>query len=112
MIDFSEYQRRARTTAVYPGQHTFTGLAYAALGLAGEAGEVSNKVKKILRDDRANLTPERRAAVLNEVGDVLWYCANLCAELRADLGEVAEENLDILADRFGRDMIRGDGDTR
>lgn len=112
MTDFTEFQRRARTFAIYPGQHTFTGLAYAALGLAGEAGEVSNKVKKILRDDRANVTPERRAAIAAELGDCLWYIANLCEEMRLDMGEIAEDNLDILADRFGRDMIRGDGDTR
>jgi NTP pyrophosphatase (non-canonical NTP hydrolase) len=109
-VDISEYQRRSRATAVYPdaGEN----LAYPALGLCGEAGEAAEKVKKAMRDDGGVLTEERREALAAELGDVLWYVAQLATEAGLDLGEVAGENLAKLLSRQERGVLQGSGDTR
>jgi len=104
MSDFNSYQRSASKTAIYPDEHR---ILYPALGLAGEAGEVANKVKKILRDGTFN-----REAIADEVGDCLWYIAALCRDLKVDMGELAQKNLDKLADRKERNVLQGSGDTR
>lgn len=111
MITFKEYQARAFTTAVYPnkGKGNWT---YAMLGLAGETGETSEKLKKAIRDDGGIVTDERRAAIKKELGDVLWYVAALCTELNLDLEEVAEGNLAKLALRKENARLHGDGDDR
>ena len=111
MLTFSEYQQRAATTAVYPdrGRGNFV---YPALGLAGESGEVCEKIKKTIRDDAGVLTPERRALLAKELGDVLWYCAALASELGLDLAAVAAANLDKLAARKAHGTLHGDGDLR
>jgi NTP pyrophosphatase (non-canonical NTP hydrolase) len=109
-VDISEYQRRSRATAVYPdaGEN----LAYPALGLCGEAGEAAEKVKKAMRDDGGVLTDERREALAAELGDVLWYVAQLATEAGLDLGEIAGENLAKLLSRQERGVLQGSGDTR
>ncbi|MDQ5834622.1 MAG: nucleoside triphosphate pyrophosphohydrolase family protein, partial [Actinomycetota bacterium] len=71
----SEYQHQSRRTAVYPDAGA--NLTYPALGLCGEAGECAEKVKKAIRDDGGELTGERREALAAELGDVLWYVAQL-----------------------------------
>ena len=111
MITFKEYQARAFTTAVYPhkGKGNWT---YAMLGLAGETGETSEKLKKAIRDDGGIVTEERRAAIKKELGDVLWYIAALSTELNLDLQEIAEENLAKLAKRKVEAKLHGDGDNR
>jgi len=111
-VDFPQYQQGARETAVYPGQGREQGLAYVALGLAGEAGEVANKIKKVIRDHSGVLNPQRAAAIAEELGDVLWYVAMLADELGADLGQVAALNLAKLESRALRGQIQGDGDNR
>jgi len=68
-MDFSTYQNGARKTAVYPEAAK---VIYPALGLSGEAGEVANQVKKILRDNAGELTEERRTKIIDELGDVLY----------------------------------------
>lgn len=103
-MEFIEYQRKARETAVYPVE---MGLPYTALGLAGEAGEVANKVKKMIRDN-ATLGIQ----VADEIGDVLWYCAMLADELGISLEEIAWRNLDKLRLRKERGTIQGNGDER
>jgi NTP pyrophosphatase (non-canonical NTP hydrolase) len=108
-MTIEEYARRAKTTAVYPDRGHFAGLAYVGLGLAGEGGEVANQIKKVLRDDATTRTPERKAAILDSCGDALWYIAGICDELKVPMEEVARANLEKLADRYGRDAIRGDG---
>lgn len=95
-MDLTEYQRRALDTV----KDTSSELRYLALGLAGEAGEVANNVKKIYRDDRSLLTIDRRRQVEEELGDVLWYVAVLAKEINADLGTVAEGNLAKLQRRY------------
>lgn len=111
-IEASEYQHRAGETAVYPGIGSTQGLLYTALGLAGEAGEVANKVKKVIRDDGGVLTDERRAQIEKEAGGVAWYLAQLSFELGTPLGAIMRENLAILEARQESGTIHGDGDER
>jgi NTP pyrophosphatase (non-canonical NTP hydrolase) len=108
-VEFSEYQRLSRRTAMYPRE---AGLSYPTLGLAGEAGEVAEQIKKSIRDDGGEMTPERRAALSKELGDVLWYLAQLATELDLDLDEVAQANLDKLRSRQLRGVLSGSGDDR
>jgi NTP pyrophosphatase (non-canonical NTP hydrolase) len=105
-----EYQRAARGTARYPD--VGDNLVYPTLGLAGEAGEVAEKVKKLLRDDDGVLTDERRAALAAELGDVLWYVAQVATEAGLDLESVAQANLAKLASRAERGVLSGSGDER
>lgn len=107
---FSEYQERSRATAVYPDAGS--NIVYPALGLCGEAGETAEKVKKAIRDDGGTLTEERREAIAAELGDVLWYAAQLATEAGLDLEEIAEANLDKLASRQRRAVLHGSGDDR
>lgn len=107
--DFDTYQAAARSTAIYPGQDSNAGLIYAALGLAGEAGEVANKVKKLLRD---GVTTYSQDDLISEAGDTLWYLATLCSELGVSLADVAEGNLDKLRLREAQGTLRGSGDDR
>jgi len=108
-LEFADYQRLSRTTAQYPRSDW---LAYPALGLAGEAGEVAEHAKKALRDDAGAVTDERRAAMAAELGDVLWYTAQLASELGLGLEEIAQANLDKLASRQRRGVLSGSGDDR
>ncbi len=109
-MELSDYQRRSRATAVYPDAGA--NLTYPALGLCGEAGEVAEKVKKAIRDDGGVLTAERRDALAGELGDVLWYVAQLATEAGLDLDQLADANLAKLRSRQERSMLSGSGDTR
>jgi NTP pyrophosphatase (non-canonical NTP hydrolase) len=108
-MDLSEYQRLSRRTAEYPRD---AWLAYPALGLAGEAGEVAEHAKKAIRDNGGQVSDKRRAAMAKELGDVLWYAAQLASELGLDLDEIAQANLDKLFSRQQRGVLSGDGDDR
>ncbi len=110
-MEIGEYSKQAKKTAVYPdkGEGNFV---YPALGLAGEAGEVAEKIKKILRDDGGELTTSKREQLSGELGDVLWYWATLCRELNLDPAEVARRNVEKLNDRAERGCIKGSGDRR
>src|SRR5215203_2444965 len=110
VVQLSDYQQRSRATAVYPDAGD--NLTYPALGLCGEAGEVAEKVKKALRDDGGVLTEDRRAALGAELGDVLWYVAQLATEAGLDLDTLAAENLAKLLSRQARDVLQGSGDAR
>ena len=107
---FSDYQRLSRATAIYP--EAGNNIVYPALGLCGEAGETAEKVKKALRDDGGTLTEERRAAIAAELGDVLWYAAQLATEAGLELEDVAAANLEKLSSRQQRSVLQGSGDTR
>jgi NTP pyrophosphatase (non-canonical NTP hydrolase) len=109
-VQLSDYQIQSRVTAVYPGAGD--NLTYPALGLCGEAGECAEKVKKAIRDDGGVLTAERRAALAAELGDVLWYVAQLATEAGLELGEIAEDNLAKLLSRQDRGVLQGSGDAR
>ena len=106
----SDYQTRSRATAVYPSAGD--NLLYPTLGLCGEAGEVAEKIKKMVRDDGGELSPERREALAKELGDVLWYVAQIATEAELDLGEIAAANLDKLLSRQQRQVLQGSGDDR
>jgi NTP pyrophosphatase (non-canonical NTP hydrolase) len=108
-VDLSDYQHQSRRTAEYPRD---AWLAYPALGLAGEAGEVAEHAKKAIRDDDGTVSDERRAAMAKELGDVLWYVAQLATELGLDLDEIAKQNLEKLLSRQQRGVLNGDGDDR
>jgi len=104
MMSLGQYQSAAAKTAMYKHNHK---ILYPALGLAGEAGEVANKVKKMLRDDNLD-----RNAIASEIGDVLWYAAMLSKDLNIELHDVAMKNLEKLYDRKERGTIQGNGDER
>jgi NTP pyrophosphatase (non-canonical NTP hydrolase) len=106
---FDDYQVAAVRTAIYPDSIR---ILYPALGLAGEAGEVANKVKKIYRDDGGQVTNHRRVQVAKELGGVLWYVAAVCTDLNLNMGDVARENAAILISRQQRGTLHGDGDER
>lgn len=112
--DFELYQLETAKTAVYPesGEGTLIALNYVALGLGNEAGEVQGKVKKIWRDDEGVITDEKREAILDELGDVLWYMARVADELGVSLDQVAERNLTKLFGRLERGTLGGSGDNR
>ena len=103
-LDMEEYQKSAAETAIYSSKHA---VIYPALGLAAEAGEVANKVKKILRDGDFD-----RKAIADEIGDCLWYIAALCRDLNVSMNDVARANLSKLQDRKKRGVISGSGDNR
>jgi NTP pyrophosphatase (non-canonical NTP hydrolase) len=106
----SDYQRLSRRTATYPGAGD--NIVYPTLGLSGEAGEVAEKVKKMLRDDGGVMTGERLQALAGELGDVLWYVAQVATEAGLDLEAVAQANLDKLLSRQERGVLSGSGDSR
>ncbi|MDA0717377.1 MAG: nucleoside triphosphate pyrophosphohydrolase family protein [Cyanobacteria bacterium] len=109
-MDFQLYQERSRATARYPD--VGTNPIYPTLGLCGEAGEVADKVKKVLRDRQGSFSPEVIAELQLELGDVLWYVAQLATELGLELENIAQANLDKLASRAARNVIGGSGDMR
>jgi NTP pyrophosphatase (non-canonical NTP hydrolase) len=106
---FDTYQEQAVETAIYPDN---VKIMYPSLGLAGEAGEVANKVKKIYRDKGGVVTPETVKEIGKEIGGVLWYIAALCKDLGLSMSDVAQENLDVLASRKTRGVLQGSGDNR
>lgn len=89
MIDWNEYGELARRLAIYPGRGMKLGLLFATQGLRGEAGEVCEQAKKLLRDDGGQLTSERRARFQGELGDLCWYAAAVAAECNFLLGGTA-----------------------
>ncbi|EAQ69246.1 putative pyrophosphatase/ MazG family [Synechococcus sp. RS9909] len=109
-MDFNSYQQSARTTALYP--HVGANPIYPTLGLSGEAGEVADKVKKVLRDRGGVFDATVREELKLELGDVLWYVAQLASELGLSLEEVAAANLAKLASRAARGRLSGSGDHR
>lgn len=112
-MTLDEYQAGARSTALYAEE---VRVLYPALKLAGEAGEVAEKLGKFMRDEGYRpgepLSPEQREKLAKELGDVLWYVANLAADLGVGLGHVAATNLAKLQSRRERGVITGSGDDR
>jgi NTP pyrophosphatase (non-canonical NTP hydrolase) len=106
------YQNCASVTAVYPGTGLDKGRNYCAMGLAGEVGELLNKLKKITRDRSKLHNAKFKESIMAEMGDILWYWSQLCHELNLDPHDVALYNINKLKDRAERDTIGGDGDNR
>ncbi len=111
-MTFNNFQTNASRTAFYPRVFKNQGLYYTTLGLVGEAGEIANKVKKIMRDNNGKLEEINKADIFDELGDVLWYCATIADELGVNLEDVAKLNLIKLEDRMNRGKIQGSGDKR
>jgi NTP pyrophosphatase (non-canonical NTP hydrolase) len=107
MSDFNAYQRSAATTAIYTDK-----VVYPALGLIGEAGEVANKVKKVLRDKEGVFDEGDRDDIAKELGDVLWYIAALATDMQLSLGYIASQNELKLSKRKANGTIGGSGDNR
>lgn len=109
-LTFQEYFEGAGSTALYPdrGSNPY----YPVMGLCGEAGELSNKIKKIMRDSNGQISEETRESIKYEIGDTLWYVAALCFEFKVKLSEVAKINLDKLKKRKEKGTIKGSGDHR
>lgn len=111
MKTFNEYEEEAMNTAVYDGE-----VIYPTLGLVSEAGEVADKIKKMLRDEDVDLgfemSEEQRKAVALEVSDCLWYITALASDLGYSLEDIANMNIEKLRDRMDRNAIHGSGDER
>ena len=109
-MELNDYQKRSRKTALY----TIIGhpVIYPTLGLVNEAGEVAGKIKKVFRDKEGQFSEETLHALESELGDVLWYLAQVSTELGLNLDDIAEANLTKLSDRMDRGKLKGDGDTR
>lgn len=123
-MEFNEYQSQARSTALYPerlrrmfpapdgADRPRVELFYSAAGLCDESGEVAGKIKKWLRGDLGDVPHPDVDEIRKELGDVLWYIAAICSDLDISLDSVAKANVEKLASRRARGVIRGDGDNR
>jgi len=113
-FDFEQYQEMALERATYPD--VGDNILYPAMGLAGEAGEVCDKVKKWWRNEGITsgkqLSDEQRMALQREVGDILWYIAAMAKELGYPMWAIAQSNLVKLNDRHERGVLKGEGDDR
>lgn len=109
-MDFKEYQEKSKRTAKYPD--IGNNFIYPTLGLSGEAGEVAEKIKKVIRDKGGKIDEETKELIKKELGDVLWYVSQLATELGLSLDDIANHNIEKLLSRLERDKISGSGDTR
>lgn len=109
-MTFEEYQEQVNETAIYPD--VGNNFVYPALGLAGESGEVSEKIKKLIRDHGGSATQEQKEEIKKELGDVLWYVARLSAEFGFTIRDAAELNIKKLSSRKERGVLHGSGDNR
>ena len=107
--DLDMYQKVALTTAIYPREQA---IIYPTLGLTGEAGEVANKVKKIIRDGSDSKDEKLVSEIKAEIGDCLWYIAVLASDFNIKLSDIASTNIEKLANRKKNNTIHGSGDTR
>ena len=107
--DLDMYQQVAKQTAIYPREQA---IIYPTLGLTGEAGEVANKVKKIIRDDGNKINESLVQEISAEIGDCLWYISVLASDIGCKLSDIANANLEKLANRKEKGTLHGSGDTR
>ena len=107
--DLDMYQQVAKTTAIYPREQA---IIYPTLGLTGEAGEVANKVKKIIRDGSNKNDDRMVSEIKSEIGDCLWYIAVLADDIGIKLSDIANINLEKLHKRKEKGTIHGSGDNR
>ena len=107
--DLDMYQKVALTTAIYPREQA---IIYPTLGLTGEAGEVANKVKKIIRDGSDSKDEKLVSEIKAEIGDCLWYIAVLANDFDIKLSDIASANIEKLATRKSKGTIHGSGDNR
>ena len=104
-LTLDQYQEQAKATAVYPEDKADQ---YLIAGLAGEVGELASIFAKFWRGD----CDFNRDHVAAELGDVLWFVAMLADDICCNLSDVAQNNLNKLADRANRGKLKGNGDNR
>lgn len=109
-MTFEEYQKESRKTAIYPDKDN--NFIYPTLGLSGEAGEIAEKIKKVLRDKKGIVDEETKGEISKELGDVLWYVAQIATELKLSLDKVVLKNIEKLNSRKERGKLQGSGDNR
>ncbi len=109
-MNFQEYQERSRKTAIYP--EVGNNFVYPVLGIAGESGEVAEKVKKILREKGGDVDDDAKQEITKELGDLLWYMSQLASELGISFDDVAQKNLEKTQSRKDRGVLLGNGDNR
>lgn len=110
-MTLEEYQQRALTTVI-SSDDEFKDLLHWVLGINGEAGEVAEKIKKIIRDKNGEVSDEDKTELAKEIGDVLWYLAVLAHHLGFSFDNIAQQNLDKLKSRKQRGVLGGTGDNR
>ena len=112
-MDLDEYQKQAALTDVITeGKDANFGRMYLSMGLAGETGEVIEKVKHIIRDQEGEVDAEKLESLKKEMGDVLWYLSQLAHAFNLSFNDIAEHNIKKLTDRAERSVLKGQGDTR
>ena len=111
-MNFDEYQKLSDQTADFSGRPGEYPLMYSCMGLAGEVGELIEKIKKVVRNDMGKISEEKRELIKLEIGDVLWYLSQVARFTGISLQDAAEANVKKLADRRERGVIRSEGDTR
>lgn len=109
-MTFKEYQNLSKQTAFFP--KNIKPFIYIALGLAGESGEVVEKIKHVIRDKDGVISKEDKQGIINELGDLLWYMTQLAVELDVSLEKIAEANIEKLFSRKDRGTLKGRGDNR
>jgi NTP pyrophosphatase (non-canonical NTP hydrolase) len=109
-MTFDEYQIESRKTAQYPDAGS--NYLYPVLGLCGESGEVAEKFKKLIRDRNGTMSEEYKAEIKKELGDIVWYIAQIASELGISFEDIAETNIEKIMSRMERSQINGDGDNR
>lgn len=113
-MNFNEYQKRAAEFDLFEKTDNLKSPAFVekVLGLAGEAGETADKIKKLIRDKSGEADAEDVDSIKKELGDVLWYIANIARYLEVSLEDVAQTNIEKLSSRKARQKLHGSGDER
>lgn len=113
-MNLDKYQKKAAEFDLFETSVDLKapGFLEKVLGIAGEAGEVTDKIKKIIRDKGGYASEEDRAEIAKELGDVLWYVANVARYLGVSLSDIAEGNIKKLSSRKNRNKLHGEGDNR
>ena len=109
-MSINTYDKFTYDLARYPKEQANSQIVeamYCALGLVGEAGEASEKIKKWHRDSVID-----HKAVALELGDVLYYLTRLANTVGYTLEEVMKMNVDKLTSRRDRNVLHGTGDNR
>lgn len=130
-MEFNEYQIKTNETAIYRKSiadyvnslaikdvekavdlYELLCKVYVVLGLSGEAGELAGKMKKIIRDDKGIISPDKEKSILDENGDNLWYVSQVSEEFGESLEDTALNNINKLQGRKERGTLGGSGDVR
>ncbi|MCH4147083.1 MAG: nucleoside triphosphate pyrophosphohydrolase family protein [Prevotella sp.] len=108
-MTFNDYQDAAYKTALYPQNLK---ILYPLIGLAGETGEVAEKIKKVLRDNNGVFSEDKKMEIAKELGDVLWYLSAIAKDMDYSLDDIANMNLQKIQARKENGRIHGNGDNR